>query len=164
MIQVNKDLYKNILNKRVTVIGLGLSGKQFQFLLANHLGAIVYASDSGSSEEVIANASELMHHYHIASETGVHTNKIYDSDLWIISPGISAASKIVNEAYNQNIPIVRRLNLQAGLQNLLLSGITGSNGKTTTTHILNQMFIKEICWGYWSNIGVPFLKVFLKNY
>ena len=163
MIQVNKDLYKNILNKRVTVIGLGLSGKAVS-VLANHLGAIVYASDSGSSEEVIANASELMHHYHIASETGVHTNKIYDSDLWIISPGISAASKIVNEAYNQNIPIVSEIEFASWFTKSPIIGITGSNGKTTTTHILNQMFrTKKYVGVIGGNIGVPFSKGVLKE-
>ena len=49
-----------------------------------------------------------MHQHHIASETGIHSNKIYDSDLWIISPGVSADSKIVNEAFNQKYPNRKR--------------------------------------------------------
>ena len=144
-----KKFSKNIFNKRITVIGLGLSGKAVS-ILANHLGAIVYASDSGSSEEITSNASELMHHYHIASETGIHSNKIYDSDLWIISPGISADSKIVNEAFNQNIPIVSEIEFASWFTKSPIIGITGSNGKTTTTHILNQMFqTNKTSWDYW---------------
>ena len=116
-------------NKRVTVIGLGISGKAVS-ILANHLGAIVYASDSGSSKEITSNALELMHNYHIASETGIHSNKIYDSDLWIISPGVSADSKIVNEAIYQNIPIVSEIEFASWFTKSPIIGITGSNGKT----------------------------------
>ena len=70
---------------------MGLSGKAAA-ILANHIGAVVYISDSNSSEEVILNAKELMHDHHIAIETGIHSDKIYNSDLWIISPGVSAKS------------------------------------------------------------------------
>ena len=31
-----------------------------------------------------------MHQHHIASETGIHSSKIYQADLWIVSPGVYA--------------------------------------------------------------------------
>ena len=93
MKDLKENFQDNVFNKRITVIGLGVSGKAVS-ILANHLGAIVYASDSGSTKEINLNAAELMHQHHIASETGIHSSKIYDSDLWIISPGVSADSKI----------------------------------------------------------------------
>ena len=108
MNKLKKYNRENIFNKRITVIGLGVSGKAVS-ILANQLGAIVYASDSNSSEEIISNAMELMHGHHIATETGIHSKRIYDSDLWIVSPGVSAKSSIVKEAYNQNIPIVSEI-------------------------------------------------------
>ena len=84
----------NIRDKRVSVIGLGLSGTEAA-KLANHLGAIVFASDESMDERVCAHSMELMHTYHIASETGIHSDKIYDADLWIMSPGIPKDSEIV---------------------------------------------------------------------
>ena len=84
----------NLKNKRVTVIGLGLSGTS-SAILANYLGAIVFVSDSGSHKSIHKNALKLMSLHHIASETGLHTEKIYDAELWIISPGLSKNSKIV---------------------------------------------------------------------
>ena len=45
-----------------------------------------FASDLNSNDEVILNAMELMHDHHISTETGLHSQKIYDSDLWVISP------------------------------------------------------------------------------
>ncbi len=163
MIELKKYNRKNILNKRVTVIGLGISGKAAS-ILANQLGAIVYASDANSSREIISNAMELMRDHHIATETGIHSDRIYHSDLWIISPGISANSKIVEEAYNHNIPIVSEIEFASWFTTFPIIGITGSNGKTTTTYILNQMFKKSntipVIGG---NIGIPFSECILKE-
>ena len=126
MIKLKKYNRENILNKRITVIGLGISGKAVS-ILANQLGAIVYASDSNSSEEIISNAMDLMHDHHIATETGIHTKKIYDSDLWIVSPGVSAKSKIIKEAFNHNIPIVSEIEFSSWFTKFPIIGITGSN-------------------------------------
>ena len=163
MIKLKKYNRENIVNKRITVIGLGISGKAVS-ILANQLGAIVYASDSNSSEEIISNAMELMHDHHIATETGIHSKKIYDSDLWIVSPGVSAKSKIIKEAFNHNIPIVSEIEFASWFTKFPIIGITGSNGKTTTTYILNQMFKEDqkvVVIG--GNIGIPFSECILKE-
>ena len=163
MIKPKKYNRESIVNKRITVIGLGISGKAVS-ILANQLGAIVYASDSNSSEEIILNAMDLMHDHHIATETGIHTKKIYDSDLWIVSPGVSAKSKIIKEAFNHNIPIVSEIEFASWFTKFPIIGITGSNGKTTTTYMLNQMFKedqKAVVIG--GNIGIPFSECILKE-
>ncbi len=163
MIKLKKYNRESIVNKRITVIGLGISGKAVS-ILANQLGAIVYASDSNSSEGIISNAMDLMHDHHIATETGIHTKKIYDSDLWIVSPGISSKSKIIKEALNNNIPIVSEIEFASWFTKFPIIGITGSNGKTTTTYMLNQMFKedqKAVVIG--GNIGIPFSECILKE-
>ena len=163
MIKLKKYNRESIVNKRITVIGLGISGKAVS-ILANQLGAIVYASDSNSSEGIISNAMDLMHDHHIATETGIHTKKIYDSDLWIVSPGISSKSKIIKEAFNNNIPIVSEIEFASWFTEFPIIGITGSNGKTTTTYMLNQMFKedqKAVVIG--GNIGIPFSECVLKE-
>ena len=163
MIKLKKYNRESIVNKRITVIGLGISGKAVS-ILANQLGAIVFASDSNSSEGIISNAMDLMHDHHIATETGIHTKKIYDSDLWIVSPGISAKSKIIKEAFNNNIPIVSEIEFASWFTKFPIIGITGSNGKTTTTYMLNQMFKeaqKAVVIG--GNIGIPFSECILKE-
>tara|TARA_B100001248_G_C27386668_1_gene460033 strand:+ start:106 stop:1494 length:1389 start_codon:yes stop_codon:yes gene_type:complete len=163
MKEVKENFQKSIFNKRITVIGLGISGKAVS-ILANHLGAIVFVSDSGSSKEINLNALELMHKHHIASETGIHSNKIYDSDLWIISPGVPADANIINEAVNRNIPIISEIEFASWFTNSPIIGITGSNGKTTTTHILNQMFQGHKTIGViGGNVGIPFSECVLKE-
>ena len=65
----------NLRDKRVTVIGLGISGVEAA-KLANYHGARVFASDLNSNKMVNAHAMDLMHTYHIASETGLQSEKV----------------------------------------------------------------------------------------
>ena len=146
----------NIKNKRITVIGLGISGTS-SAILANYLGAIVFVSENKSNDSIHKNASKLMNEFHIASETGIHTKKIYEASIWIISPGLSKNSKIIKKAKNKKIKILGEIEFASLFTSIPIVAITGSNGKTTTTNILNNMLntknINPILAG---NLGIPF--------
>lgn len=160
-ISIRKNI--NIRDKRISIIGLGLSGTEAA-KLANHLGAIVFASDASMDKKVCAHSMELMHTHHIASETGVHSDKIYDSDLWVISPGIPKDSDIVLKATQKKIPIVGEIEFASWFSNDPIIAITGSNGKTTTSHMLNKMCqSKEIKGTMAGNMGIPFSERVLNN-
>ena len=93
----------DIKNKKITVIGMGETG-QSASLLAKKLGAIVLISESSvvTKNPFINNAKSIG----INIESGGHSEKIYDSDLWIISPGISDKINIVRNAKAKGIKIV----------------------------------------------------------
>jgi len=150
-------------NKRVTVIGLGLSGTS-SAILANYLGAIVFVSDSGANKSIHENALKLMSLHHIASETGLHTEKIYDSELWIISPGLSKNSRIVKKANQKSIKSISEIEFASKYASSPIIAVTGSNGKTTTCNMINSMLngngITPILSG---NLGVPFSKTVLQQ-
>ena len=146
----------NLRDKRVTVIGLGISGVEAA-KLANYHGARVFASDLNSNEMVNAHAMDLMHTYHIASETGLQSEKVYDSDLWVLSPGISKDNEIVLKAIEKGIPIVGEIEFASWFTESPIIAITGSNGKTTTSYILSEMCQAENINGVMAgNMGLPF--------
>ena len=146
----------NIRDKQVTVIGLGLSGIETA-KLANHLGARVFASDSGSSNRVNAHVMDLMHFHHIASETGLHSEKIYDADLWVLSPGVPKNADIVIKAQEKNIPIVGEIEFASWFTESPIVAVTGSNGKTTTAYILAEMCQSKNNHAVMAgNMGLPF--------
>ena len=146
----------DIRDKKVTVIGLGLSGTE-SAKLANQLGARVFATDISSKTAILNNAIKLMHDFHIATETGLHSEKIYDSDLWILSPGVAKNTEIVIKAIEKNIPIVSEIEFASWFTQSPIIAITGSNGKTTTSHILNEMCqSKKINGVMAGNMGLPF--------
>ena len=156
MIDISNKEEIDIRDKRVSVLGLGLSGTEAA-KLANHLGARVFASDSSAGEMVYSHSMELMHSHHIASETGIHSDKIYDADLWVISPGISKNADIVKRASQIGIPVVSEIEFASWYTKASIIAVTGSNGKTTTCHMLSNMCntdqTKSIMAG---NMGIPF--------
>ena len=163
MINIKNTEEIDLRDKRVTVLGLGLSGTEAA-KLANHLGARVFASDSSAEEKVCSHSMELMHSHHIASETGIHSDKIYDADLWIISPGISKNTDIVKKATKNGIPIISEIEFASWYTNAPIIAVTGSNGKTTTCHMLSKMCntdqTNSIMAG---NMGIPFSERVLNN-
>ena len=155
MIDISNRESINIRDKKVTVIGLGLSGVAAA-KLANHMGACVFGSDPSSEFQVSDNSLYLLHS-HIASETGLHSDKIYDADLWVISPGVPKNAEIISNAQKKGIPIVGEIEFASWFTDSPIIAVTGSNGKTTTVHILSEMCqsdeIKSLMGG---NMGIPF--------
>ena len=156
MIDIQKREHIILRDKRVTVIGLGISGLEAAKLASYH-GARVFVSDSSSNEMINTHAMELMHRHHIASETGIQSDKIYDADLWVLSPGVSKNNHIILKAIEKGIPIVGEIEFASWFTDSPIIAITGSNGKTTTAHILAEMCQnKDINGVMAGNMGLPF--------
>ncbi|MFL2983550.1 MAG: UDP-N-acetylmuramoyl-L-alanine--D-glutamate ligase [Candidatus Neomarinimicrobiota bacterium] len=153
--QKNKIILKD---KKVVIVGLGLSGSEAA-KLANYLGAKVFATDNGVKKAIHHNAMNLMHKYHIPVETGIHSERIYDADLWVVSPGIPKKSKVILRAKNKKIPIVSEVEFASWFTKSSIIAITGSNGKTTTSSILYEMLkTHEKNTVLAGNMGIPLSK------
>lgn len=144
--------------KKVTVLGLGVSGTASALFLAQK-GFEVFISDQGNSESVQQNAAALRKQG-IATETGTHsTEKILQSDWIVISPGIPPTSAIVQQIRQRSLPIYNEIEVASRFcdsDNVI--GVTGSSGKTTVTTLLGQVFKKakgssHVC----GNIGNPWI-------
>ena len=148
-------------NKKITVIGMGETGQGASFL-ANKLGASVLLSESNSTakESFIKNAKNIG----IKIENGGHTEKIYDSDLWIISPGVSDKINIVTNAKAKGIKIISEIEFASWFTDKPIIGVTGSNGKTTTVSIINEILSKsEFNPKLTGNIGYAFSRAILED-
>ena len=148
-------------NKNITIIGMGETG-QGAAMLAKKLGANVLISDSNE----IAHKSfhEKAHKLDIKLESGKHTNKIYNSDLWILSPGVSDKVEIVRNAKKEGIRIVSEIEFASWFTGKPIIGVTGSNGKTTTVNIINEILnqsnLKPVLAG---NTGFAFSRAILND-
>ena len=147
--------------KRLVILGGGESG-----VGAALLGKVkeynVFLSDSGK----IANKyKDVLIHNEIEWEDGVHTeSEILTADLVVKSPGIPDHISIVQKLQSAAIPIVSEIEFAALYTTANIIGITGSNGKTTTTmmvyHILRQAGFDVAMGG---NIGKSFAEQVLTN-
>ena len=134
----------NLAGKQVTVVGMAKSGHAAVELLLAH-GAVVRAVDEKPEGAVSGIAVEPQ------------TPAAFDNaELVVISPGVPADLDLLNDVRSRGVPIVGELELASWFLQGDTIGITGANGKTTTTaltgHILKAAGIACQVGG---NIGTP---------
>ena len=125
--------------KRLVVLGGGESGVGTA-LLGKEKGFEVFVSDYGKLKEEY---KDVLIHNEIEWEEGTHTSsKILNADVVMKSPGISEQVPIVKALVEQGVLVVSEIEFAAQFTDANIIGVTGSNGKTTTTmmthHILQQ--------------------------
>ena len=143
--------------KRVLVVGLARTGVSTALFCAGR-GAQVTATDSRTEiemGEVIARLKDAG----VTLELGGHREKTFlDQDLIIPSPGVPADEAHLQSARAKGVTVWSEIELAYRFLKGSLIGITGSNGKTTTTslveHILKTAGMQTILAG---NIGTPLI-------
>ena len=119
----------NLANKKITILGMKKSGYSAA-LLASKFGSAVLISDS-NKDEIINHNYKKLKEAGIQCEIGGHTNEIYSSDLWIISPGIPKDANVIKKATKLKIPIISEIEFAGNLSKSKNICITGTNGKTS---------------------------------
>jgi UDP-N-acetylmuramoylalanine--D-glutamate ligase len=143
--------------KKLIILGAGESGVGAAILAAKE-GYLVFVSDAGKIAEKY---KSVLVGKGIEYEEGKHTEeRIFEADEVMKSPGIPEKSSLVIRIRSKGIPVISEIELayrHKGSSRIL--GITGSNGKTTTTslafHICKQGGLDCALVG---NIGVSIAK------
>lgn len=163
LIQENNVLSPLEDKKLLVILGAGESGVGTA-LLGKQKGYDVFVSDKG---EILQKYKEVLIENEIDFEQNNHTeSKILNADVVMKSPGIPDTVPLVVKLKQLSIPVVSEIEFAAQYTNATIIGITGSNGKTTTTllthHILKNANLNV---GVAGNIGVSFAQqVAQKNY
>ena len=151
------DFHKNVL-----IAGTGKSGLNAGKLLLEKGAEIIFYDDNASLdvEKLLSNFNE---NDPVRVVLGSINDKILrDIDLMVISPGVPVDSDIANIVRDANIPIMGEIELayQAGAGHL--AAITGTNGKTTTTSLVGEIFAAYTDNHFTvGNIGIPYTEVAL---
>lgn len=144
-------------NKRVLVVGLARTGAATSLFCAAR-GARVTATDTRTGKE-LGDTIAGLRKAGVALELGGHQQElVLDADLVIPSPGVPADAPLLQFAREKGVTIWSEIELAYRFLKGRLIGITGSNGKTTTTslieHILRSAGFSTILAG---NIGTPLI-------
>lgn len=146
---------KDIRNKKITIIGAARSGIAAAFL-ASRKGADVLLSDGGNpslSEDLINRLKAEK----IQIEFNGHTDRVYDCDFIVTSPGVPVTSEVLSKAIEKGLKVFSEIEFASWFAKGKIIGITGTNGKTTTTalthHIIKNAGFKTFIGG---NIGEAF--------
>ncbi|HGF7558234.1 TPA: UDP-N-acetylmuramoyl-L-alanine--D-glutamate ligase [Enterococcus faecium] len=119
-------------NKKVLVLGLAKSGVSAAKLL-HELGALVTVNDGKPFDEN-PEAQELLS-LGVKVITGSHPIELLDEEfsLMVKNPGIPYSHPLVAKAQEMGIPVITEVELAYEVAECPIIGITGTNGKTTTT-------------------------------
>ncbi|WP_282017450.1 UDP-N-acetylmuramoyl-L-alanine--D-glutamate ligase [Salegentibacter mishustinae] len=142
--------------KRLVILGGGESGAGTAILGVKE-GFEVFVSDKGKIKDKYKSVFEELK---IDWEEEQHTEaKILNAEVVMKSPGIPETVSIVKQLVAKGIPVISEIEFAAAFTSAKIIGITGSNGKTTTTkfvhHILKSAGIKV---GMAGNVGDSFAK------
>ena len=144
--------------KKISVIGAARSGIGAAKLV-KRLGGIPFVSDF-SPEEKIKDALKQLHKENIDFEFRGHSDRVYESSLMIVSPGVPNDSQVLKTARTKGIKLISEVEFAYYYCKGKIIAITGTNGKTTTTSLLGHVF--NNC-GYKThiagNIGVAFSEI-----
>lgn len=148
---------KNYENKKVLVLGLAKSGVSAAKLL-HELGALVTVNDFKQFDQN-PEAQDLLT-LGIRVVTGGHPIELLDEDFSLIvkNPGIPYTNPLVEKAVNIGLPVITEVELASQIAECPIVGITGTNGKTTTTTMIGLLLNADRQSGtarLAGNIGYP---------
>ncbi|MDR3696619.1 UDP-N-acetylmuramoyl-L-alanine--D-glutamate ligase [Mucilaginibacter sp.] len=141
-------------NKNIVILGAGESGVGAAYL-AQQQGYDVFVSDFGA---IADNYKQQLTDWKIRFEENKHTEEEILKAIEVIkSPGIPEKAPIVKKIKEKSIPVISEIEFAGRYTDAKIIGITGSNGKTTTTsltyHILKNAGLNV---GLAGNIGKSF--------
>ena len=149
--------------REIAVVGLARSGRSVATLLARS-GNTVYASDAGRSPELETTAA-VLEGEGVSVDVGTHDlGRIKRASLIVVSPGVPPDAPVIRLAQERGIEVVSEVEIALRfLPNASYIAITGTNGKTTTTamvdHLLRALGLRAVAAG---NIGTPLSEIALQ--
>jgi len=148
---------KNFPYKKALVLGLARSGTAVaKLLLASGIQLTINDRSEEKTEEMdgfIKAGAKLV--------LGSHPISVLDGvEVIIKNPGIPYDQELLQIALERGIPILTDIELIQYVFSGSITGITGSNGKTTTTRLIEDMFRYEgLTYSVAGNIGTPVTEV-----
>lgn len=147
--------------KSIAILGGGESGVGTA-ILAKKEGFEVFVSDKGKIKD---NYKEVLEHHEIEWEENTHSEeRILTASVAMKSPGIPDNAPLVLKLKGKGIPVISEIEFASEFTSAEVIGITGSNGKTTTTKFVHHILKSgNISAGMAGNVGDSFAKQVAEN-
>jgi UDP-N-acetylmuramoylalanine--D-glutamate ligase len=138
---VPESIAAHFKGKKITLMGLGLLGRgvgDAEFLAA--CGAELIVTDLKTAEELAPSVDRLKDFPNIVYHLGEHRLEDFENrDMVIRAPNTPLDSPFIARARERGIPVEMDASLFAKLSPATIVGITGTRGKSTTTHLIYEM-------------------------
>lgn len=127
-------------------------------ILGKKNGYEVFVSDQGRIKDKYR---EILKLQDVAWEDEKHSEeKILNATVVMKSPGIPDTAPLIQKLRERNIPVISEIEFASGFSNTPVIGITGSNGKTTVTNLVQHLLkAGSVNSGMGGNIGNSYAKL-----
>ncbi len=144
--------------RKVLVVGLARTGLATAAFL-NAKGSIVSTTEMKPREEMAEAIQELERMGVSHMEWGGHQARSFlNQDLIVVSPGVDLKIDPIQKALEKGIQVISEIELAYGFIRIPIIAVTGTNGKTTTTHLIGEMLKEEgKKVGVGGNVGEPLI-------
>ena len=124
--------------QRVVVLGLGISGMEAALLLHDH-GARVTVRDNAAGAAKVNRRAGTLRERGVAVETGTEISAADAFDFGVLSPGIDPKAPLARRLSQAGVPLLGELEVAYRFCRCPIVAITGTNGKTTTTELIDAV-------------------------
>ena len=126
-------------DKEVLVVGMGRSGIAAAYALINE-GALVSVQDSKDKDKIDEDAVKIFEQKGVTMYFGEVPEDMEKFDAVVVSPGVPLTLGFIVKAEEAGAEVIGELELAYRLGKGHYAAITGTNGKTTTTTLVGEMF------------------------
>ncbi|MDD3838977.1 MAG: UDP-N-acetylmuramoyl-L-alanine--D-glutamate ligase [Clostridia bacterium] len=144
-------------NKQILIVGLARSGIAAAKILSE-MGANIFVSDIKEQEQLLSEMNQLKD-YNIQFYLGKMPDPLIDKvDIIVLSPGVPSDLPFVKKALDLGKEVISEVEAAYRICPAPIIAITGTNGKTTTTSLIYEIFKAAGENAFLSgNIGVPMI-------
>ncbi|MCE0485214.1 MAG: UDP-N-acetylmuramoyl-L-alanine--D-glutamate ligase [Methylacidiphilales bacterium] len=128
----------DVKDKRIVVLGLGTSGMEAAKLLQDK-GAEVTVRDNADQNVVVNQRAEALRQRGVSVELGAAIKTDTRFDFCVLSPGINPNAPLVQALRQAGLPMFGELEVAYRFCACPIVAITGTNGKTTTTELIDAV-------------------------
>ncbi len=135
-----KESFRNKLkDMNILVVGMGRSGKAALEALSG-TGAKLSAQDSQDASGMDEKFLEFLAEGHVTTYFGSTPDDMSVFDMLVLSPGVPPQLDFIREAASEGAEVIGELELAYRMTDAHFAAITGTNGKTTTTTLVGEIF------------------------
>lgn len=134
-----KEYKESLKGKKVLVVGLGKSGRAAVKVLVG-AGSEVNVQDSATPDKLDKDFLEYLDNAKAKSFLGTVPGDMSAFDMVVMSPGVPLTLDFIEEAHSAGTEIIGELELAYRIGRATFAAITGTNGKTTTTTLVGEIF------------------------
>lgn len=159
MFNANYEIFKGMVTgKNIAVLGLGVSNIPAIEFLFSH-GAVITACDRNTLDKFDEKTAEVLKRCCTSLRLGEnYLDNLEDFDLIIKSPGINPSHPGIRNAFKAGVTVTSEMEIFMSLCPCKTIGITGSDGKTTTTSLIYEILKADgINCHVGGNIGTPLI-------